>query len=219
MSISFPPLPYDMNGLEPVISKESLTHHYGEHHKKYVETLNQLIKGTPFDDMKLTEIVLEAAGREGSAKKIFNNAAQSWNHDFFWRGMTRRTDDRPSTRLLKTLEKNFGSFDGFLERFKNAGVEHFGSGYVWLVKERDKSLSVVTLSDAGNPLVHGQVPLLTCDLWEHSYYIDYRHERERYLQGFLTLIDWAFVEKNLDESSTDSRRLERRARPKTDQHP
>lgn len=212
MAIIFPDLPYDVSELEPNISKQTLLYHYGKHHKKYVDTLNKLIKGTRYDDMKLDEIVLESAGREDE-KKIYNNAAQAWNHEFYWQCMTRPAGEKPDGRLAKELGRAFGGLDPFLEDFARKGTEHFGSGWVWLVKNRDGKLDICSMSDAGNPLVEGKIPLLVCDVWEHAFYLDYKNEKEKYAKAFLPLINWDFVERNFEESSTDARRLERRERP------
>lgn len=217
MAVIFPDLPYDVGELEPHISKTTLLYHYGKHHKKYVDTLNKLIRGTRYDDMKLEEIMLESAGREDE-KKIYNNAAQAWNHEFYWQCMTRPAGEKPEGRLLKELEKSFGGLDAFLERFAKKGTEHFGSGWTWLVKGRDGKFEICAMSDAGNPLIEGKIPLLVCDVWEHAFYLDYKNEKEKYAKAFLPLINWDFVERNLEESSTDARRLERREHPPTPLH-
>lgn len=200
MNIQLPPLPYALNALAPMISEETLKHHYLKHHRKYVTTLNQLIENTPYESMNLEEIMSEAFRKGGRDQKIFNNAAQVWNHTFYWSCMTPEKSDC-SEPLEQALKSAFGSTDAFLEQFKNAGKNLFGSGYVWLVKNEKGELLIRALPNANNPLMDGEVPLLTCDVWEHAYYLDVQEERDRYLEGFKKLIHWQFVSKNYDDSA------------------
>lgn len=186
-----PELPYAKNALAPYISEETLEYHYGKHHQAYVTNLNSLIKGTEFEPLSLEDIVLKSSGG------IFNNAAQVWNHTFYWNCLTPQGGGEPSGALLEAIEKNFGSFSDFKEKFSQSATTLFGSGWAWLVKNSDGSLDIVGTSNAGNPLTEGKTPLLTCDVWEHAYYIDYRNARPKYLEAFWKLANWDFVAKNL----------------------
>jgi Fe-Mn family superoxide dismutase len=173
------------------MSAETLSFHHGKHHKKYVETANKLIAGTEFEKLAPEEIIRRASG------KIFNNVAQAWNHDFFWQCLTPRSK-APAAALDKSLTQAFGSVDEFKSTFGKTAAETFGSGWAWLVRDKDGSLKIVSTSNAENPLRIGQTPLLTCDVWEHAYYIDYRNERPKYLEHFWQIVNWEFVAKNLD---------------------
>lgn len=172
------------------MSRETLDYHYGKHHKAYVDQANKLIAGTEFDNMSLDDIVKRSSG------KVFNNAAQAWNHGFFWNCLT-PTPTAPGKRLNDALVKQFGGVEDFRKHFTEAVLNTFGSGWVWLVKNADGSLAVTSTQGAGNPMTAGQKPLLTCDVWEHAYYIDYRNTRVTFIEHFWTLVNWAFVEKNL----------------------
>ncbi len=173
-----------------MISAETLEYHYGKHHKTYVDNLNKLIPGTEFENLSLEDIIKKASGG------VFNNAAQSWNHTFYWNCLSPKGGGIPAGDLGKTITKTFGSFDQFKERFTNAAVTLFGSGWAWLVKNFDGSISIETTSNAGNPLKDGKKALLTCDVWEHAYYIDYRNARAKYVEAFWKLVNWKFVEQN-----------------------
>lgn len=190
MKHELPPLPYPMDALEPYISKETLEYHYGKHHKAYVDNLNNLIPGTEFENLTLEEIVLKASG------PIFNNAAQVWNHTFYWNSMAPNGGGEPEGKLADAIRRDFGSFEAFKEAFSKAAVTLFGSGWAWLIKSGDK-LEIVQTSNAGNPMTSGKKPLLTCDVWEHAYYIDYRNARPKYVENFWNLVNWDFVEQNL----------------------
>ncbi len=190
MKHELPPLPYPMDALEPYISKETLEYHYGKHHKAYVDNLNNLIPGTEFENLSLEEIVLKASG------PIFNNAAQVWNHTFYWNCMAPNGGGEPEGKLADAIRRDFGSFEAFKEAFSKAAVTLFGSGWAWLVKSGDK-LEIVQTGNAGNPMTSGKKPLLTCDVWEHAYYIDYRNARAKYVENFWNLVNWDFVEQNL----------------------
>jgi Fe-Mn family superoxide dismutase len=186
---SLPPLPYAEDALAPVISAETLKLHHGKHHRKYVDTANQLLEKEPLRASSVEEVVRQAKG------KLFNNAAQAWNHDFYWKSLSPRRQ-RPSGALLHRLEKDFGSYDKFADAFSQAAIGQFASGWAWLVEKGGK-LEVTTTGNADTPMAHGIRCLLTVDVWEHAYYIDYRNERERYVSAILNCLNWDFVEKNL----------------------
>jgi Fe-Mn family superoxide dismutase len=186
---SLPPLPYAEDALAPVLSAETLRLHHGKHHKKYVDTANQLLEKEPLRASSVEEVVRQAKG------KLFNNAAQAWNHDFYWKSLSPRRQ-RPSGALLHRLEKDFGSYDKFADAFSQAAIGQFASGWAWLVEKGGK-LEVTTTGNADTPMAHGIRCLLTVDVWEHAYYVDYRNERERYVSAILNCLNWDFVEKNL----------------------
>lgn len=187
-----PELPYAKDALEPHISSETLDFHYGKHHATYVVKLNGLIEGTEFSDSSLEEIVTKA-----SAGPVFNNAAQIWNHTFYWNSLSPNGGGEPSGDLLEAINKAFGSVKAFKEQFTDSAVNNFGSSWTWLVKNSDGSLAIVNTSNAACPLTDGATPLLTCDLWEHAYYIDYRNVRPDYLKAFWSLVNWDFAASNL----------------------
>ena len=185
-----PPLPYPEDALAPVISPETLSLHHGKHHKKYVDTMNELLKQERVAGSTLEEVVRASQG------KLFNNAAQAWNHDFYWKSLSPKKA-RPSGALLKRLEADFGSFDRFAETFAAAANAQFASGWAWLVEQNGK-LQVVTTSNADTPMARGIRCLLTVDVWEHAYYVDYRNQRDRYLSAVIgERLNWEFAEKNL----------------------
>jgi superoxide dismutase, Fe-Mn family len=186
---SLPPLPYAEDALAPVISAETLRLHHGKHHKKYVDTANQLLEKEPLRASSVEEVVRQAKG------KLFNNAAQAWNHDFYWKSLSPKRQ-RPSGALLHRLEKDFGSYEKFADAFSQAAIGQFASGWAWLVEKGGK-LEVTTTGNADTPMAHGIRCLLTVDVWEHAYYVDYRNERERYVSAILNCLNWDFVEKNL----------------------
>ncbi|RXK07923.1 superoxide dismutase [Halarcobacter bivalviorum] len=183
-------LPYELDALEPHMSKETLEFHYGKHHQTYVTKLNGLIEGTKYENLSLEEIVKDSEGG------VFNNAAQVFNHDFFWNGLTPNGSEIPS-EVEAALSEVFGSVDGFKEEFTNAAVNNFGSGWTWLVKNTEGKLEIVSTSNAGTPITSGLTPVLTCDVWEHAYYIDTRNARPVYLENFWKLVNWNFVAQNL----------------------
>ena len=185
-----PPLPYDLDALEPHISGSTLEFHYGKHHRAYVTKLNELVKGSEFEGMNLTDIVRRAQGA------LFNNAAQAWNHAFYWKCLTPVSNLHPSGALAAAIKAQFGSLEAFYEKFSASAIGKFGSGWTWLVKRADGTLEIRNGNDADNPLRWNQTPLLTCDVWEHAYYIDYRNERARYVEAFWKLVDWDFVAEN-----------------------
>ena len=188
-AIALPPLPYARDALEPYMSGETLDYHYGKHHKGYVDKLNSLISGTEFGDASLEELVAESAG------EIFNNAAQVWNHTFFWNCLSPRRQS-PGKEVSKALEA-LGGFESLQTQFDKASSGLFGSGWTWLLKDARGSLKIMTTSNANTPVREGHVALLTCDLWEHAYYIDHRNDRAAYLKSFWPLVNWEFVAANL----------------------
>lgn len=191
MAFELPSLPYAMDALQPKMSKETLEYHYGKHHKSYVDNLNKLVPGTEFEGKSLEEIIKKSSGG------IFNNAAQVWNHTFFWNSLSPKGGGEPPKVLNDALAKDFGSFDAFKQKFAETATKQFGSGWGWLVKNKDGKLEVISTSNAGNPLTDGKIPLLTCDVWEHAYYIDYRNKRPDFLVAFWELVNWGFVTENL----------------------
>lgn len=191
MEHQLPELPYARDALAPHISAETIEYHYGKHHKTYVDNINRLISGTEFEKMALEDIIRKASGG------IFNNAAQLWNHTFYWNCLSPKGGGEPSGELADTIIGNFGSLASFKEQFTRAAVTLFGSGWAWLVRNADGSLSVEAASNAGTPLKEGKKALLTCDVWEHAYYIDYRNARAKYVEAFWNLVNWDFVANNL----------------------
>ena len=191
MAFQLPELPYERDALEPHISRETLDYHYGKHHNTYVVKLNGLVEGTELESKSLEEIIKTSEGG------IFNNAAQVWNHTFYWNCLSPEGGDKPSGELAAAIDKAFGSYDEFVAKFSDMAVNNFGSSWTWLVKNTDGSLEIVNTSNAGTPLTGDQKPLLTCDLWEHAYYIDYRNLRPDYLKAFWALVNWEFVAANL----------------------
>lgn len=193
---SLPPLPYAPTALEPHISANTFSFHYNKHHQAYVTNLNNLVKDTPMVSMSLEDVIMASAKDAGKAG-IFNNAAQVWNHTFYWHSMKPNGGGKPSGKLAQMIDRDFGGFDKFVEAFKQAGATQFGSGWAWLVLEGDK-LKVTKTPNADLPMAHGQKALLTCDVWEHAYYLDFQNRRPDYIATFLDkLVNWDFAEKNL----------------------
>ncbi len=196
MAFTQPALPYATDALEPYMSARTFEFHYGKHHAAYVTNLNKLTEGTDMASMSLEEVIKASFGDPAKAG-IFNNAAQVWNHTFFWSSMKPGGGGAPSGMLAEKIDRAFGSFDKFKEEFKTAATTQFGSGWAWLVSDAG-TLKITKTSNAENPLVHGQVPLLTIDVWEHAYYIDYQNRRPDFIQTFLdSLVNWDFVAQNL----------------------
>lgn len=191
MAIELPPLPYELNALEPYISRETLEYHYGKHHKAYVTKLNTLIPGTEYEQLSLEEII-----RKSGSGPIFNNAAQVWNHTFYWHCLNHSGGGEPKGALAEAIQRDFGSFQAFKEQFTKTSIDTFGSGWGWLVKNPAGKLEIISKSNAGTPLTDDKKALLTCDVWEHAYYIDYRNERPKYLEAFWNLVNWEFVTQN-----------------------
>lgn len=187
MSFELPKLSYALNALEPVISQKTLEFHYGKHHQAYVNNLNNLVPGTKFENASLETIIKEADGG------IFNNGAQVWNHTFFFNSLAPHASGEPSGKLADAIKKDFGSFAEFKEKFSKAAVTLFGSGWAWLVKNGEGKLEIVQESNAGNPIRKGLTPVLTCDVWEHAYYLDYQNRRPDFVESFWKLVDWNTV--------------------------
>jgi len=191
MKFELPPLPYPMEALEPFLSKKTLEFHHGKHHQAYITKLNELVVGTPFEDKSLEEMIKTADGA------IFNNAAQAWNHTFYFATFSPKGGGKPGGALAEAIDKKWGSFDRFVQEFSDASVSLFGSGWAWLVQNRNKELEIVKESNAGNPMRQGAVPLLTFDVWEHAYYLDVQNRRADYVKGLWNIVDWHVVENRM----------------------
>lgn len=192
MAFELPPLPYEKNALEPHISAETLEYHYGKHHATYVSKLNDAVKGSELEGKSLEEVIRSSEGG------VFNNAAQVWNHTFYWHCLSPNGGGEPTGAVADAINKKFGSFDSFKEEFTNQAVANFGSGWTWLVQNSDGGVEIVNTSNAKTPVTDTNVkPLLTVDVWEHAYYIDYRNARPNYLKAFWSLVNWDFVAKNM----------------------
>ena len=191
MAIELPALPFDRTALEPNISGETIDYHYGKHHKAYVDNLNKMIDGTEFADMPLEEIIKKSQGG------MFNNAAQVWNHTFYWNCLSPNGGGEPTGKLAEAINAAFGSFAAFKEQFTNTALTTFGSGWAWLVQRPDGSVALVSTSNAGTPLTGEDTALMTCDVWEHAYYLDYQNLRPKYLENFWSLVHWDFIAKNM----------------------
>ena len=197
MSIKLPKLPYEKNALEPHVSAETLELHHGKHHKAYVDKTNKLIKGTPLEDLDLVEIIRKVRQRSDTA--LLDNAEQAWNHTFLWHSMTPAGPLKPQGRIAELVKESFGGIAAFNKQFKESATEQFGSGWTWLVLDGQK-LKIVSTSNADSPVGTTRTPLLTLDVWEHAYYVDYRNERPRYIDVFLKhLINWRFAASNLEK--------------------
>ena len=192
MAYELPELPYSNDALAPVISAETIEYHYGKHHAAYVANLNKLV---PDGALGLEELISSVAG-DDSKKGIFNNAAQVWNHTFYWNSLSPNGGGAPTGAIAAAIDKSFGSFDQFKMQFSTAAATHFGSGWTWLVKDGD-GLAIETTANADTPIAHGKTPLLTLDVWEHAYYVDYRNARPKYVEEFWKLVNWDFANKNL----------------------
>ncbi|MCB1717262.1 MAG: superoxide dismutase [Fe] [Candidatus Competibacteraceae bacterium] len=191
MAFELPALPYAKNALEPHISAETLDYHYGKHHQTYVTNLNNLVAGTPNEGKSLEEIIKSSSGG------LFNNAAQVWNHTFYWNCLSPNGGGEPSGALADAINKKWGSFASFKEEFSKCAITTFGSGWAWLVKNADGSLDLVSTGNAGTPMTEGKTALLTCDVWEHAYYVDYRNARPKYVEAFWNLVNWDFAASQL----------------------
>ncbi len=191
MSFTLPGLPFGKDALLPHISAETLEYHHGKHHAAYVNNLNNMIAGTEFEGKSLESIIME------SKSGVFNNAAQIWNHTFFWNCLSPDGGGVPAGEVLSAINNNFGSFDEFKSKFSAAAATLFGAGWAWLVKNEDNSLEIIQMSNAGNPLTEAKKPIMTLDVWEHAYYIDYRNARPKFIEHFWDLINWDFVRQNL----------------------
>lgn len=191
MSFTLPELPYSKDALAPHISQETLEYHYGKHHQAYVTNLNKLITGTEYESMDLESIIKKSSGG------VFNNAAQVWNHTFYWHCLSPNGGGEPTGKVAEAINKAFGSFAAFKEQFSDAAVKTFGSGWAWLVKDANGNLKIISTSNAGTPMTEDTTALLTCDVWEHAYYIDYRNARPDYVKAFWELVNWDFVAQNM----------------------
>jgi len=191
MAFELPKLPYPAEALAPHISRETLEFHHGKHHSTYVARLNALVKGTGFENSTV-EKIMKSAGPGG----LFNNAAQHFNHSFYWKSLKPEGGGQPDGKLGDAIRKAFGSFEDFRKKFSETAVTHFGSGWAWLVLNADGSVAVEATHDADSPIIHGKVPLLTCDVWEHAYYIDYRNARDKYVEAFWNIVNWVFASAN-----------------------
>ena len=191
MAFSLPELPYSKDALTPHISAETLEFHYGKHHQAYVNKLNTLTEGKPEASKSLEDLITSTQGG------LFNQAAQVWNHTFYWHSMKPGGGGEPTGAIQEAINKSFGSFGDFKEKFSTAAAGQFGSGWAWLVKESNGGLSIVTTANAGNPLTEGKKPIITCDVWEHAYYVDYRNARPKYIEAWWNLINWDHANKNL----------------------
>ncbi len=191
MAFELPPLPYPKDALQPHISAETLEYHHGKHHQTYVTKLNALIEGTEFANATLEDIIKKSSGG------LFNNAAQVWNHTFYWNCLSPNGGGEPTGAIADRIQSRFGGFENFKNQFTDTAVNTFGSGWAWLVSNPDGSIEIVSTSNAGTPMTAGQTALLTCDVWEHAYYIDYRNARPKYLEAFWQLVNWDFVNQNL----------------------
>lgn len=191
MAFQLPELPYSKDALAPHISAETIEYHYGKHHASYVTKLNGAIEGTEYAEMSLEEIIKKSEGG------LFNNAAQVWNHTFYWNSLSPNGGGEPTGELAETITAAFGSFADFKTEFSTAAASQFGSGWAWLVKDQSGKLSITTSANAETPLTEGLTALLTCDVWEHAYYVDYRNARPKYIESFWNLVNWDFVEANL----------------------
>ena len=190
MEHTLPPLPYAKDALQPHISAETLEYHHGKHHQTYVTNLNNMIKGTEYENMSLEEIIQKSTGG------VFNNSAQVWNHTFFWNCMTPNGGGAPTGKVADAINAKWGSFDKFKEEFNKSALGNFGSGWTWLVQKTDGSVDIVNTSNAGTPLTTSDKPLPTADVWEHAYYIDYRNARAKFLDAFWNVVNWDFVNQN-----------------------
>ena len=193
MAFELPPLPYALDALQPHISKETLEYHYGKHHQTYVTNLNNLTADTEYAQKSLEDVIKTSSGG------IFNNAAQVWNHSFYWQSLAPQGGGEPTGTLLASINKAFGSFANFKEQFSKAALGQFGSGWAWLIQNSDGALAITTTGNANLPMTENKKALLTCDVWEHAYYIDYRNARAKYLESFWNIVNWEFAEQNLNK--------------------
>lgn len=191
MIFELPLLPYQLNALEPYISEQTMSYHYGKHHKAYIDNLNKLIQGTKFANMPLEEIIIETAGKN-EFSGVFNNAAQTWNHTFFWNTMKPNGGGEPSGELKKKIDRDFGSYDKFKTEFTTAATSQFGSGWAWLAEDKNNDkLVVMKTANGDNPIAHGLIPIIGLDVWEHAYYLDYQNRRADYINNYLDhLVKW-----------------------------
>lgn len=212
MEHQLPELPYSKTALQPHISSETLEYHHGKHHKAYVTKLNELIRGTEFETKSLDEIIKKAEG------PVFNNAAQHWNHSFFWNCMSPQGGGTPTGQIAELINKKFGNFDKFKEEFSKLAVGNFGSGWTWIVRGSNGDIELMNTGNADNPMKHGKKALLTLDVWEHAYYIDYRNARPDFVKAFWNLTNWNFVNQNLNQEFTVTGRPQDRSEGQMSAH-
>lgn len=193
MPFELPKLPYALNALEPYISEETLHYHYGKHHQAYVNKLNELTKDNEYAHLSLEDVILKS-----KSGPIFNNAAQVWNHTFYWHCMTPNGGGMPQGKLLEAINKSFGSFEEFRTKFNQAATGQFGSGWAWLTKTTNSDLEIFSTSNANTPMTENKLAILTCDVWEHAYYIDTRNDRAKYVENFWNVVNWGFVEQQFN---------------------
>jgi superoxide dismutase, Fe-Mn family len=196
MAFTLPELPWAKDALAPTISAETIEYHYGKHHKAYVDNLNKFAPSTKYEPMSLEDVIKASQG-QASEKKIFNNAAQVWNHTFFWHSLAPKAGGNPTGAIAAAIDKSFGSFTDFKTKFSEAAAAQFGSGWAWLVKNADGSLAIETTSNADTPFAVGKKCVLTLDVWEHAYYIDYRNARPKFIEAFWNIVNWDFANKNI----------------------
>ncbi len=196
---SLPELPYSLDALEPHISRKTLKYHHGKHHAGYIKKLNKAVENSEFSGKSLEQIIATAEGN------IFNNAAQAWNHAFYWRCLSPDSDLDPASEISQSITSDFGNLDDFKKKFTDAAAALFGSGWTWLVLNQQGKLEIVSTENADTPIRHGQVPLLTCDVWEHAYYLDYKNSRPDYLQAFWKLLNWKFVNEQYSAAAVSAR--------------
>ena len=196
MAFTLPELPYAKDALAPVVSAETIEYHYGKHHQAYVNNLNNLVPNTKYATMSLEDIVKATQG-QASEKPVFNNAAQVWNHTFYWHSLAPKAGGNPTGAIAAAIDKSFGSFADFKDKFSKAAAGQFGSGWAWLVKNESGGVEIVPTSNAINPMTDGKKPIITCDVWEHAYYIDYRNARPKFIEAFWNIANWDFANKNI----------------------
>jgi Fe-Mn family superoxide dismutase len=196
MSFKQPPLPYALGALQPFLHEEQMNYHYNKHQAAYFKNLNALLEGKPEANAPITEVIVAAA-----AGPLFNNAAQAWNHDFFWHCMSPTGGGDPTGDVLKAIDRDFGGYDKFKAEFSDKAAKLFGSGWAWLAIDKQGKLEIMPLSNADTPLKHEKKPILTLDVWEHAYYLDYKNARPDFIKGFWTKVNWDFAAKNLDDST------------------
>jgi len=211
MSFELKALPFPLDSLEPQMSKRTLEFHYGKHHKGYVDELNELVKGTELESKSLEDLILST---KESHPKVYNNAAQVWNHTFFWNCLT-PTPRKPTDDLEDCFVLDFDSLDDFKDEFSEAGKNLFGSGWVWLVKDRNSRMKIKAMSNADNPMIEGDIPVLVCDVWEHAYYLDYQNARHQFLENFWSIVNWSFVQNNIETADDRRPRRSMRASPES----
>jgi superoxide dismutase, Fe-Mn family len=196
MAFTLPELPWAKDALAPTISAETIEYHYGKHHKTYVDNLNKFAAGTKYESMSLEEVIKASQG-QANEKKMFNNSAQVWNHTFFWNSMAPKAGGNPTGAIAAAIDKSFGSFGDFKTKFSEAAAAQFGSGWAWLVKNADGALAIETTANADTPFAVGKRCVLTLDVWEHAYYIDYRNARPKFIEAWWNLVNWDFANKNI----------------------